>query len=206
MKLRHGCLILGLLTGLMTISCDDDETATIITKDNWIGNACTCTGAGCAIFEVPLPVPDLSIGPAEVKGCENVEANIEGAVSVCLRTIPKEMATTAPPVYFPDGYCTLSAVGCTGDAGMCEIASYGDVDKMTSCPKGTTLLESVFDYSLMGKQTVITNKICAKNCETNADCNEAGEVECIEKDNAKFCYNRKNFEFMNRGYSVKQFN
>ena len=71
---------------------------------------------------------------------------------------------------------------------------------------GTTLLESVFDYSLMGKQTVITNKICAKNCETNADCNEAGEVECIEKDNAKFCYNRKNFEFMNRGYSVKQFN
>ena len=207
MKLHHGLLLIGLLASTFGLSACQDEKATIVEKDHWIGAPCTCEGNGCDIFGVPLPVPSEGT-TANLIGCDNLEeTQIPGARKVCLRTIPAEMAMTAPPVYFPAGYCTLSAVGCTGDEDMCKLASYGNVDEMTSCPVGTTRIKSTFDYTLLKDfPVVITNITCAKNCESDDDCNMAGEVSCIEDHGNKFCYNAKNFEFMNRGFHTTQYN
>ena len=207
MKLHHGLLLMGLLAGLVSLpACYDEQKNTIVDKDKWIGAPCTCEGNGCDIFGVPLPVPTVEGTTATLIGCENVEPMDNGSRQVCLRTIPAEMATTAPPVYFPAGYCTLSAVGCSGDEDMCKLASYGNVDTMTSCPAGTSMLISTFDYTLLKQfPVVIVNKTCVKTCETDDDCNVAGEVSCMEHEGHKFCYNEKNFEFMNRGSHSIQF-
>ena len=204
MKLNHGWILMGCLTCLISLGCsDDDQSRTVLDTEKWVGAPCICKGTGCEILGIPMPVPTNGLA-ADLVGCDNIPEN-EGSAKVCLRTIPQEAADIAPPAYFPAGYCTLSAVGCQGDESICSMVRYGDESKMSSCPKGTSLLESTFDYSILGMDVVITNKTCAKNCNTNDDCNGDGEISCIEADGAKFCYNEKNFEFMNRGYSATVF-
>jgi hypothetical protein len=171
-------------------------------ETQWIGNACQCEGEGCAVLGIPLPVPQ---GNGTIVGCENVDiTEAEGGVVACLQTIPKSQAMTAPPTYFPQGYCAISAVGCENSS-MCSFVAYGDAENMNSCPHGSTLVASVFNYSIVGTPAKITNKTCVKTCQTDADCNTAGEMTCIEKQGARFCYNVKNFEFMGDNITVTPF-
>jgi hypothetical protein len=51
----------------------------------------------------------------------------------------------------------------------------------------------------------LTNKTCTKMCNTDADCNTAGEVSCLEKNGVKICQNAKNFEFMGDNITVTPF-
>lgn len=173
-----------------------------IPETEWIGNACHCEGEGCTVFGIPLPAPTNA---ATIYGCSNVDiTDAEGGISVCLQTIPENQAETAPPTYFPAGYCAISAVGCEGSS-LCSVVAYGDANSMTSCPAGSTLLASTFDYEILGTNATITNKTCVKSCETNEDCNVDGEISCIEKLGAKFCYNEKNFSFMGDNITVQVF-
>lgn len=185
-----------LATSLCFAACsddDDDKDPSVRDIDKWIGSPCTCEGEHCKIGEIQLPAPQ---GNAQIIGCENIDlTGIEGGVLACLPTISQQLATTAPPTYFPQGYCTISAVGCEGSS-VCNLASYGDVEKLNKCPTGSVMITSVFDYPIMDQPSVITNKTCAKTCNTDADCNTAGAMSCIKKGGYRFCYNLSNFEFM----------
>lgn len=171
-------------------------------ETNWIGNGCVCEGEGCAMMDIPLPVPTKN---GVIVGCENVSIEgTEGGLLACLQTIPKSKATTAPPTYFPDGYCAISAVACEG-SGLCSFVTYGDAAALTTCPSGSTLVASVFVYNILGTPATITNKTCVKSCQSDADCNTEGQMTCIEKNGANFCYHEKNFEFMGDDITVTPF-
>lgn len=175
-------------------ACTDDEKE-IKGNDtpNWIGSPCTCEGSGCKLMKIPLPAPTKD---AVIKGCENVDmTGIEGGRLACLQTISKSFDTMAPPTYFPQGYCTISAVGCEGSS-FCGQASYGEVEALTKCPEGTVMIDSTFDYPIVNQNSVITERLCAKACETDADCNVDGEMSCLNKNGFKFCYNEANYAFM----------
>ena len=184
----------------------------IVTKDKWIGAPCDCTpddpdlANGCVVGTIPLPSPIEGDGvTGSIKGCENLDATgYPGAKVVCLRTIDKDSASMAPPVYFPKGYCTLSAVGCEGSM-FCSTAAYGDVDAMDTCPKGTVMMKAPFDYGIMGEPSKIQDKLCLKSCREDSDCNPDGEVYCVEREGLKFCYNEANFEFLGNNITYKQF-
>lgn len=183
----------------------DDKTHTckgapeLENSEKWIGSPCTCEGAGCEMAGIPLPAPPKD---ATIVGCDNVETDITGAANVCLRTIPNSQSTVCPPVYFPQGYCALAATGCTGSA-FCSTVTFGDVSQMTTCPKGSTLLEATFHYAIAGQDSVITSKTCAQSCKSDADCH--GEMKCLTKDDAHFCYDELNFAFMDEGYTATPF-
>lgn len=162
-------------------------------QDQWLGAACGCDGSEspCDIFNIPLPTG------SPITGCDNVP-EVEGARRICLRTITEEYATTAPPTYFPEGYCALGAVDCKAETDdgdfYCKQAKYGDVGTFKSCPAGSALLGTDFDYNLMGEAVKIRARTCVKRCNTNEDCNTEGEMSCIERNKIKFCYNEQNFE------------
>jgi hypothetical protein len=207
MKLNHWFWA-GIMAGaLLAAGCSDDDGEkndnaggenTVVDTQNWIGNACSCessTADECEMMGVPLPSPK---GEGKITGCDNVDASaIAGGANVCLRTITGAAALVAPETYFPQGYCAISAVGCEGSKTVCEMVNYGDVKTMVSCPAGSTLLESKFSFKILASSVIITNKTCARNCNTNADCNEAGEMTCMQLDKAKFCYNQKNLDMKN---------
>ncbi|MBO4349480.1 MAG: hypothetical protein J6A01_00850 [Proteobacteria bacterium] len=187
--------ILLLATSFCLAACSDDDEndSSVRTIDKWIGSPCTCEGDGCAMLGIPLPSP---VANATIKGCENVDlTGVEGGQLACLQTIPAAQASLAPPTYFPQGYCTISAVGCEGSI-FCSSAAYGDVNKMAACPSGSVMIESKFDYAIAKSDSHIVNKTCAKTCNSDKDCNGAGEMSCIKRDGVKFCYNEQNFSFM----------
>ena len=206
----------GILMGaLVAAGCDSDDNdnngddgnnngdaVKTVDTANWIGTACECVGDGCYALDVPLPAPT---GNAMIKGCTNVDASaIDGGVKVCLRTISEDYKASAPTTYFPQGYCAISSVGCKGGS-ICQMAAYGDAAKMDKCPEGSTLIESIFDYSIMGNNVKITNKTCARSCNTDADCNVDGGMTCMTKGKAKFCYNQKNFDGTTNDYTATPF-
>ena len=214
-------LLAGMMAGaLLAAGCTDDDdnkngnsengsgsVLNVVDTPNWIGTACECIGDGCEAMDVPLPAPT---GNAMIKGCTEVSAaDVPGGQKVCLRTIDEKYKTTAPSTYFPQGYCAISAVGCEpledGADGLCRMAAYGDAAAMTKCPKGSTLIESVFEYKIMGKNTRITNKTCARSCNTDDDCNKDGEMTCMQKGSAKFCYHQKNFDGTTNEYTATGF-
>ena len=189
---------------LCEFGCDDESHACKDApdpeiKEKWIGSTCTCEGEGCKLEGIPLPAPAEN---GTIQGCDNVETDIPGAANVCLRTVPNEYGTITPPLYFPAGYCALASSECTG-SDFCSSLNFGDVSKMTSCPKGSTLLEATFHYSIVGQASTITTKICAQSCLSDTDCH--GEMKCITKDSAHFCYDESNFEFMDEGYTATSF-
>lgn len=193
-------------------STTPSDPVEIVTLDKWIGAPCECTPDdpeltnGCVIGNIPLPVPIEGEGiSGSIKGCENVDASdIPGAKVVCLRTIDRDSATMAPPVYFPQGYCAVASVGCEGST-FCGPAAFGDVKAMTSCPKGTVMLVAPFDYPIMNEPSKIEDRFCAKSCRDDSDCNPEGEVYCIEREGLKFCYNEANFEFLGNNITFTQF-
>ncbi|MCL2325738.1 MAG: hypothetical protein FWC40_04475 [Proteobacteria bacterium] len=188
---RMGAIAMAAALPLVAISCDNDDV-TISTETQWIGALCRCTGTSsdCTVLSIPLPTGK------PIEGCDNVPAkDFPAAELVCLTTIDEAYKSVAPPTYFPAGYCSLSAVKCEG-SNLCSMVNYGDVDALVACPKGSALLESQFEYKIMNDMVIITNKTCVKNCETDADCNQDGEMSCLSKKGAKFCYHEKNFDFM----------
>ena len=208
-------LLAGIMAGaLLAAGCSDDDDEkndgagggnTVVDTQNWIGNACSCESSSadeCEMFGVPLPKPS---GNGKIVGCDNVDAApIEGGAKVCLRTIEGDAAKVAPATYFPQGYCSISAIGCEGGK-ICQMVAYGDASKMTTCPAGSTLLESRFEFKIIVDNVIITNKTCAKNCKTDADCNVDGGMTCMTKGNAKFCYNQKNFDGTTTEYTATPF-
>lgn len=196
-------LILALLASLAFVACDSDDEATVVTKDKWIGSPCYCDaaaqGAKCTEMGVPLPTGK------PIVGCEALSNEAyPGTEVTCLTTIDKSFKATAPTTYFPKGYCALTAVDCEGD-GVCAMVNYGDVKKMTQCPEGSTLLTGKFDYKIILSNVKITNKTCVKNCNTDADCNVAGEMSCISRKGAKFCYHVDNLALLGDNYTVEVF-
>ena len=214
-------LLAGMMAGvLLAAGCsdDDDKNAgnsgntpgtntpgtqdeiTVVDTANWIGAACDCESSSadeCEMFGVPLPKPE---GNGKIVGCDNVDISaINGGEKVCLRTIAGTATSVAPETYFPKGYCAISAIGCEGKKSICDMVRYGDANALTRCPAGSTLLESTFSFNIMGTSTVvITNKTCARNCKTDADCNVDGEMTCIQHDKSKFCYNQKNLDMKDK--------
>lgn len=191
--LRNTSLALALIASLALPACNDDEKSVEINnQEQWIGAACTCVGTQetpCEVMKVPMP------SGSPISGCDNMP-EVAGGQRVCLRTIPENYKAFAPPTYFPKGYCTISALGCT-NSNLCEMAAYGDADNFTSCPPGSALLTSEFDYTLAASDEAhIVSKTCAKLCETDADCNTDGEMSCIEREGVKFCYNEQNFKYI----------
>ena len=205
--------IILLASSMSLVACSDDDKnenegdPSVRSIDKWIGSPCSCEGSGCQALGIPLPTP--TEGKGTIKGCDNVDlAGIEGAKLVCLQTIDaSKFEALAPPTYFPEGYCAISAVGCeyadevneNGEpkkTNMCGTAAYGEVGSFTKCPTGSVMIESVFNYGIVGSKSVITNKTCAKACNSDKDCNESGEMSCLDRNGVKFCYNESNFEFM----------
>lgn len=206
---RRAAAVLALSLALGMTACDDDsddnhdsqnqdgqgngnkqDAFTPNAEEQWIGAACGCVGSDeypCDLLSIPVPTG------SPISGCDNMP-EVEGARRVCLRTISEGYAMTAPPTYFPQGYCALGAVECTG-SNLCKMASYGDIDAFKTCPAGSVLMGTSFPYELMGEPVDIRVKTCAKRCNTDADCNTAGDMGCIERSGIKFCYNEKNFKY-----------
>lgn len=194
---------------LFLAACSDDDNnnagnENIVSTSNWIGSPCTCEGSGCDILNVPLPSPNEG---GVIKGCENIDATgITGGKLVCIRTIIPDLAAFAPTVYAPKGYCSISAVKAVMDENqaLAEMANYGDTDTFTTCPAGSAMLESTFDYNLVGSAAVITNKTCVKRCAQDSDCNVDGEMTCLNKDGHQFCYNEENLKLAD-SYTITEF-
>ncbi len=188
-RFKNKFLMLALTAALgFGFAACDEETL----PDNGIGDPCTCEGTGCDAMGVPLPVP--AEGSGKIVGCEKVDATgIEGAKTVCLRTIDAKYSNLSPVVYAPKGYCTLSAVSAEMEnETFKELVEYGDAASFDKCPEGSALLSSTFDYTILSVPAKITNKTCVKLCHDNGDCNADGEMECLERKGVKFCYNETN--------------
>lgn len=197
MKLHHITLAL-LAAASFCAACDSDDDNSS-SKEQWIGAPCHCEGDGCSAVGVPLPAPVIDKNgnlTGTIVGCDNVSVDgIEGARVVCLQNL-SEYENLAPPTYFPSGYCAISAVSCKNNI-FCSSAEYGDPTKMNTCPEGTVLIESTFEYNIADMDAAtILNKTCAKACESDADCNVDGEMSCLNKDGHKFCYHEKNIQLL----------
>ena len=181
------------------------ENSKIVKLDKWIGSPCTCEGDGCTTGIIPMPYPKE--GKGTIKGCENIDmTGIEGGVIACLKTISDDQASIAPPTYFPKGYCAISAVSASNSTVCTMGACYGEPEKMTKCPAGSTMIASDFEYTIAGMfDGIITDKVCAKTCNSDEDCNKDGEMSCITKNNHKFCYHEKNFAFLGDNITYTDF-
>ena len=216
-------IFLAFVSSLFIFSACD--SITVIEKDKWIGDPCTCYATvtdkngnitkegdvgGCQAMDlVPLPTG----GQGTLKGCENVEP-IEGAEQVCLRYYAGtenngEVVVLGPKTLFNGGFCALSAVGCEpitpGGDFVCGFAEYGDADKMVACPAGTTMIEGKFVINIMTFDVKITNKTCAPNCHSDADCRTAEGYSCIAEQGTSFCYSRDNLDTFTAGYTLTAF-
>ncbi len=197
-------IALGLIAALaLCTACDDDgndnndNNNNINNQTKWIGSSCDCEGLGCEVASIPLPLPQNNEKVSgKIINCDNIDmTGIEGGEVVCVRSIDPDYKAMAPITYFPQGYCSVAAVSCEGSS-FCFAANYGDPSKMTKCPAGSVMISTVFDYDIMMQPAVIVEKMCTKRCETDDDCNKAGEISCIERKGHKFCYHEKNFEFL----------
>lgn len=198
MELRKIAACLAAVMMFCASCTDDGDEPKINNQDKWIGAKCECEGSGCQVASIPIPVPMNSDKVSgKIIGCENIDmTDIEGGEPACIRSIDPDFKSMAPITYFPQGYCSIVASSCTG-SDFCFAANYGDPSKMTACPKGSTMLSAVFNYKIMGQDSVIVEKMCMKTCEKDADCNVAGQISCVERKGHKFCYNEKNFEIFN---------
>lgn len=206
---RRAAVLASVLMGFVCVSaCDDSSDGDASSFASGIGDPCTCENLtdeeACALFSIPIPSPDPE--KAKIAGCEAVDmTGIEGGKIVCLRTISKEYKAFAPTVYAPKGYCTISAVGAEMDNDAFKaMTEYGEISSFKACPSGSAMLESKFDYSIMGNAAKITNKTCVKLCDSDADCNTDGDMTCLEKKGVKFCYHETNLS-LSDDYTITPF-
>ena len=123
-----------------------------------------------------------------------------------------------PPMYAANGYCTIIAQACEGDAEICDMTVVGDYDGMTACPECSVMVDASkyvevtvlwFTYS-----ATISVKNCSRPCETDEDCRlgeyddvwgEDADYQCIDKDGVKFCSDPRNFDDLVGDYTATQF-
>jgi len=161
--------------------------------DSGLGAPCSCTGTECELMGMPVPTGGT------ITGCENVPTPWTGAELGCMQT---NASGVGPESWFANGFCTLMAVDCEGDATLCDEGNVGDLSAMTACPAGSARLSGSGELDVMGFSATLTTALCAPLCETNDDC-RAGETdpvlggdpsqyECHELDGVKFCYDPRN--------------
>ncbi|MBW2262587.1 MAG: hypothetical protein JRG91_11490 [Deltaproteobacteria bacterium] len=140
--------------------CDDGDadsmdgcTTSCTLNDQGIGAPCECT-AGCS------PV-DPTAGT--IAGCDGVSSLTDGTREVaCLRSANEPYYGVE--LYFAEGYCTLLALGCEGDA-CALIADIGDVHAF-SCPEGFAIVTR--EDTQVG--TNVTTKTCHPVCTSDSEC------------------------------------
>jgi hypothetical protein len=161
--------------------------------NGWLGAPCACTGDECEMMGMPMPTGGT------ITGCENVPTPWTGAELGCMQT---NASGLGPESWFANGYCTLMAVDCEGDATLCDDGDVGDLSAMTACPAGSAMLTGSGELDVMGFSAVLTSSLCAPLCETNDDCRvgetdpdlggEPSQYECHELDGVRFCYDPRN--------------
>jgi len=161
--------------------------------DGWLGSPCSCTGDGCDQMGMPIPTGGLIVG------CSDVPTDWTGAVPACLRT---NASGVGPESWFANGFCTLMAVECDGDATLCDGNDVGMFDLMVECPAGSALITGSAELSVMGMSATLTSKLCAPSCEGEGQCREdetdpdldgaATQYQCHELDGVQFCYDPRN--------------
>jgi hypothetical protein len=157
--------------------------------DNWLGAPCACTGEGCDMMGMPVP------NGGTITGCENVPVPWTGAELGCMRT---NTSALGPESWFANGFCTLMAVDCQGDATLCAQATVGDIEAMNDCPVGSAMLSGSGEIETV----TLTTEVCVPLCESDDDCRtgetdpelggEPSQYECYELDGVKFCYDPRN--------------
>jgi len=172
---------------------DGDDSGAATPK--WIGASCSCTGDGCAVMGMPIPTGGT------ITGCENVPTGVAGTVLACMRSYSGDTSTST---YFANGYCTLTATKCQGNATLCQMAQVGSYDAMTGCPAGSVMLSSSGQLDTPAGSATIDSKMCTASCVKNGDCrdgetdpvfdNEKTQYQCMKKDGKAFCYDPRNLK------------
>ncbi|MCP4676268.1 MAG: hypothetical protein GY854_12310 [Deltaproteobacteria bacterium] len=165
--------------------------------EQWIGSSCSCEGAGCnkAGFDIPIP------SGGNIIDCDDVPAQWQGAMKACMRSY---RGIIPPKTYFANGYCVMLATTCEGHPTICGDAEFGNYEDMTVCPSGTVMINTIQDVDLGGLQATINTKTCILGCEDDGDCrldendpvwnNQKTEYECVDKNDASFCFDPRNLE------------
>lgn len=174
-----------------------------IRPEKWIGSACRCEDERCSIAGVPNPYIDLSIG------CEDVPDDWPGAVKACMRSYTGEFS---PPLYYPQGFCTLAALRCSGDEIVCNASNIGsDYEAMTTCPKNTVLIMNHYVIDASGLYGEFDQKLCAPVCSEDSDCrvdeyddvfDKPGQYQCVDRNGIRFCIDPRNLP---DNYNVEAF-
>ncbi len=161
--------------------------------EQWIGSACTCEGADCSMAGAPVP------HQGTIVDCDDTPGNWPGAAKVCLRSYGGPLGVKT---YYANGYCSVVATKCEGEAIICGTAVMGTFDDMTSCPSGSVLVTSVQEIALSGMTATVDNKTCALACDDDSGCRtgetdpdlngEATQYACLDKDGVKFCHDPRN--------------
>jgi hypothetical protein len=164
-----------------------------VAVENWLGAACTCTGAECEQAGVPKP------STGTIEGCDTVDASWTGADLVCMRSYTGALATDT---YFANGFCGLMATTCVGDDLICGSAVMGDFPNLVACPGGSVMIEGTQEVDVFGMTATIESKSCAPVCGSDDDCrvgetdpvfaDEVTQYQCVDKDGVKFCYDPRN--------------
>ncbi len=171
------------------IIVEQDTTDWGTDGDSGLGGPCQCQGEGCEQMGMPIPTGGT------ITGCESVPLPWTGAELACMRTSTGDLGAST---FFANGFCTLMAVACQGDAMVCENAVVGDYATMTSCPPGAALLMMSGEVDMMGFVATLQTKQCAPLCQGDGDCrigetdpvldNEPSQYGCQDIGGVKFCY------------------
>jgi len=166
-----------------------------IDPEQWIGTACSCSpldDSPCDISDIPM------ISQGDITGCDSVPAVWPGAKRACHRSYIGEMI---PPGHYANGFCSLVAVGCSGNPMICNLGAIGDYEAMKSCPENTALVEWTLEIDAGGLRGTLSYKNCAPICKTDEDCRnteddpvleEKTQYQCLDKGGVQFCQDPRN--------------
>ncbi len=160
-----------------------------VVSDLVIGSSCSCQGDECDVFGAPSPTGGT------INGCDDVPTDWPGGLRACLRSYE---GTAGNDSYFANGYCSLMAANCEGNAMICGLATIGDYDAMSACPDQTVLVITTTKIDYSGMQATVDSKRCAKLCAGNEECrtdevdpllgDSPTQYQCIDRDGVKFCF------------------
>jgi len=171
----------------------------------WIGSACRCNPtpeSECDVSTIPM------INGGEIMGCDSVPKDWPGAELACHRSYAGDLSV---PFYYANGFCSLVAVGCTGDSVICDLGIVGDYEAMVSCPENSALVAWAIEISQLGLAAELSYKNCTPFCETDRDCRntendplrgEKTQYKCLEKNGVRFCQDPRN---LSGKYTVEAF-
>ena len=174
-----------------------------------IGGPCRCDGLACVWNQDN----DMSFA-GNLIGCDNLPDDWPGAVKTCLHS---NIDASPTPTYYPNGYCSLIAVKCTGPKRVCQSVASSETsfDAFTTCPAGMVMLtySSVKQSGILDIEARLDHKACFQGCDCDADCrgkeadariqNAPAQYRCIKKKGIGFCADFRNVR--GRSFAVQQF-